>query len=259
MEYLYRQAADIIQAANHITAFTGADLSTDSGIPSFRDEDGLWTHYDPICIDIDFFLDTPGQSWEMIRAMFYDAFDHASPNEAHYILAEMEMSGFLHTIITQNIDNLHQEAGNTCIYEFHGTSRYLVCMACGERYPIWETDLCRLPPTCTCCGGILKPDFVFFGESIPDITESDALIELEQSDLLLIIGTDGAIEPACFIPYAARENGARIIEINPQPSHYTRTVTDVFLHGKPAEVLETLLETLENPPVVSLQALGGFR
>jgi len=241
----YEEAAARIRAAERMIAFTGAGISQESGIPTFSREDGLWIRYDPVCIEINNFLCDPRESWECIREIFYDTLSCANPGLAHYTLAEMEMNGYLSAVITQNIDNLHQEAGSSVIHEFHGTARILKCLGCGGRYPVSETDLCRLPPCCGRCGGVLKPDFVFFGESVSEETEQDSLFEIESSDLLLLIGTAGEVEPACFIPYIAKENGAGIIEINTEASHYTRSISDIFLQGPAGEMLEELMEILD--------------
>lgn len=137
----YEEAAARIRTAEKVIAFTGAGISEESGIPTFSREDGLWVRYDPICIEINNFMSAPRESWESIREIFYDALSCASPGLAHYALAEMEINGYLSAVITQNIDNLHQEAGTSAIHEFHGTARILKCMGCTRRYPISETDL----------------------------------------------------------------------------------------------------------------------
>jgi len=242
---MYQRAADILRSAKRVTAFTGAGISVESGIPTFRGKSGLWNRYDPKFLDINYFLTFPDECWGRIKEIFYDFFGQAKPNAAHYALHELEAMSLLDVVITQNIDNLHQEAGNSTVYEYHGTARFLVCMECGKKYHVSEVDLIKLPPCCISCGGILKPDFVFFGEGIPEPASSMSALEAEKSDVFLLIGTSGKVTPACYIPYMAKENGARIIEINTEASAYTHAISDVFLKGRATEVMEALMETLE--------------
>ncbi len=149
--------------------------------------------------------------------------------------------------ITQNIDNLHQEAGCKHVFDFHGNSKRLVCLSCTAYYPAIEVNLDHLPPTCRQCGGLLKPDFVFFGESIPQIPLAAAYEASSISDVFLIIGTTGEVMPANQFPLLAKENGATIIEVNPHESNYTSTVTDIFLQGKATEMMGLLADALFTP------------
>jgi NAD-dependent deacetylase len=243
-EFSYQEAASLIKGGRRTTAFTGAGISVESGIPPFRGEGGLWSMYDPQVLDIDFFHAHPGRSWMAVREIFYSSFLAAEPNEAHYALAAMEAAGRLHGIITQNIDNLHHRAGSKMIWEFHGNSRTLICLGCSKDYPAAGVDLGELPPTCRLCGGILKPDFVFFGEPIPEPAGTKSFLAAQMSDVLLVIGTTGEVMPAGMIPQAAKEKGAIIIEINTEESHYTRQITDVFLKARAAAAMVRLLELL---------------
>jgi len=241
---LYEEAARLIQGAGRITAFTGAGISAESGIPPFRGPDGLWSRYDPQVLDIGFFHSDPKRSWTAIREIFYSSFVAAQPNAAHYALAAMEAAGKLHGIITQNIDNLHYRAGSRIIWEFHGNSRTLICLGCSKTYAAATVDLGELPPTCRLCGGILKPDFVFFGEPIPEPAGTKAFLAAQTSEVLLLIGTTGEVMPAALIPPAAKESGARIIEINTEESQFTRQITDIFLKAKATVAMVRLVELL---------------
>ena len=241
---MLEKATELISNAKHITAFTGAGISVESGIPPFRGENGLWSKFDPILLDLDYFHKNPLESWKFIKEIFYDFFGEAKPNSAHIALAEMERTGLLNSIITQNIDNLHQQAGSKTVWEFHGTSKYLICEKCGADYLAEEIDLSTLPPRCEKCGAVLKPDFIFFGESIPEIAMKKSTEEAEKADLFLVIGTTGEIMPASMIPYEAKKNKAKIIEINTQPSNYTSTISDLFLQGKATKVLDELLNKI---------------
>ncbi len=237
-------AANLILNANHVTAFTGAGISVESGIPPFRGKDGLWNKYDPGFLDISYFLHHPEDSWKLIKEIFYDYFGKANPNGAHHALAEMEAKGYIKAIITQNIDNLHQMAGSKEVYEYHGSSKQLVCLNCSKIYSADEIDMTKLPPLCKECKGLLKPDFIFFGEAIPEPANSKSFHEAEIADVFLIIGSTGEVAPASGIPYIAKERGAKIIEVNIEPSSYTNSITDVFLNGKAVSIMEKLYKNV---------------
>jgi len=240
-----KRASDIIRGARHVTAFCGAGISVESGIPPFRGENGLWSTYDPKFLELNCFLQNPKESWELIREIFFDFFGRAEPNAAHIALARMEEENFIKAVITQNIDNLHFEAGSRKVYEYHGTAQYLVCVECTEKTSASEFDLDKLPPECPRCGGLVKPDFIFFGEIIPEPANTLSFQEAEKADIFLIIGTSGEIVPAAMIPEAAAKNGAKIIEVNIKPSSYTAGLTDVFLQGKASEVMTALAAEMD--------------
>jgi NAD-dependent deacetylase len=238
------RAARLLKSSRYTTAYTGAGISVESGIPPFRGEGGLWSKYDPAVLDIDYFLSEPVKSWKVIREIFYDFFGKAKPNKAHLVLAEMETKDLLARTITQNIDNLHQEAGSRHVFEFHGNCKSLICLGCHAVCKAYEINFDHLPPTCRQCGGVLKPGFVFFGESIPQLPLAAAYEAASLSEVFLVIGTTGEVMPANQIPFMAKNNGAKIIEVNPHESNYTNAITDVFLKGKATEVMELLAKEL---------------
>ncbi|MCK4357873.1 MAG: NAD-dependent deacylase [Candidatus Cloacimonetes bacterium] len=242
---MIEKAVELIKNAKHITVFTGAGISVESGIPPFRGKDGLWSKFNPIFLDINYFHQNPLKSWKLIKEIFYDFFGKAKPNAAHFALAEMEEMGLLQAVITQNIDNLHQKAGSREVYEFHGNSRNLVCTKCGFKFSVSEIGLDKLPPKCKECEGILKPDFIFFGEPIPEPARTNSFAETEKADVFILIGTTGEIMPASMIPYEAKKNNVKIIEINIKPSNYTKSITDLFLKGKATEIMGELLGFLK--------------
>ena len=244
MENNIGQAVALLKGSKHATAFTGAGISVESGIPPFRGDNGFWSRYDPMTLDIDFFKNNPLKSWKVIKEIFYDFFELSKPNDAHLSLAKMEQQGFLKRIITQNIDNLHQEAGSKNVVEFHGNSHTLICLDCKRRFHPSEVVLNNLPVRCSNCGGLLKPDFIFFGEDIPRQAFLDAMEAAKKSDVMLVIGTSGEVMPASQIPLLAKQSGAKIIEINIQHSHYTKEITDIFLDGKASEILSLLVSEL---------------
>ena len=240
----YKNAAQIIKNSKNLVAFTGAGISVESGIPPFRGPTGLWSKYDPKILDIDFFLSHPDISWKYIKEIFYEYMQNVKPNKAHYFLAELENKGLLKGVITQNIDNLHQKAGSKNVIEFHGTASKLECINCKNKFDSNTISLDNLPPLCPKCGGILKPDFVFFGEPIPADAFEKSIKLMQNADAVLVIGTTGEIMPASELPFLAKQNGAKIIEINIEPSNYTNLITDIFLNDKATIASEKLKKEL---------------
>jgi len=239
-------AANSIVNSKHLVAFTGAGISVESGIPPFRGEDGLWSKYDPVVLELSYFHRYPLDSWKVIKEIFYDFFGKATPNAAHKALATLEKMELLKSVITQNIDNLHQAAGNTIVHEFHGNSHRLVCTKCSRHFGLAEIDLNKLPPKCLNCQGLIKPDFIFFGESIPMMAYQASLVAAEKADVFVIIGSTGEVSPANQIPFRAKSAGATIIEINPENSRYTNFITDIHLKGKAGEVMIKLMQQIQN-------------
>jgi NAD-dependent deacetylase len=238
-------AAQKIIDSSYTMAFTGAGISVESGIPPFRGEDGLWNKYDSEMLEINQFYSHGEEAWPVIKEIFYNYFGIAKPNPAHLALAELEKSGLLHSIVTQNIDNLHQLAGSKNVIEFHGTSGRLVCPKCKTEFLSDEADLTKLPPRCRFDNEILKPDFVFFGEGIPAKAWDQAFESAELCKVCLIIGSTGEVVPASFVPQKASEHGAFIIEINPEESRFTRAITNLHLKGKAGIILTELIAEIE--------------
>jgi NAD-dependent deacetylase len=240
---LLQKAARLIRAARHLTAFTGAGISVESGIPPFRGDGGLWSRYDPRMLELDYFLAHPDRAWPVIREIFYDHFAEATPNRAHQVLAAWEERGLLKALITQNIDTLHHAAGSRNVVEFHGSSRLLLCLECGTRVEAKRDLLEKLPPRCA-CGGMYKPDFVFFGEGIPPAAHERSRDAARHSDVMLVVGSTGEVYPAAMVPRWASEAGAKIIEINPRESEFTAAVSDLHLPMKAAEAFGLIEEEM---------------
>jgi len=239
---MIKQAAELILSSERLSVFTGAGISVESGIPPFRGEDGLWAKYDPIILDLDFYHQHTQKSWPIIKELFFDFFNKAKPNPAHTVLAKWEKKGMIEEIITQNIDNLHQEAGSKKVFEFHGTAQNFICTKCDREYKADELQLSNEAPHCLSphCHGLLKPDFIFFGEGIPPKAYEASIYAAQHSDVFIVVGTTGEIMPASQIPIIAKQNGAKIIEINVKPSNYTHSIVDVFLQGKASSIFNQL-------------------
>jgi NAD-dependent deacetylase len=214
----------------------------ESGIPDFRSAEGLWARYDPAeYATIAAFRRNPDKVWNMLRDM-EDLVRNARPNAAHIGMGELERMGFLHHVITQNIDNLHQEGGSKNVIEYHGNSSTFSCIWCGKRYTREEIGE---EPTPRCvCSKPLKPDVIFFGEAIP----ADALdrsFELASgAEVVMIVGTSALVSPANTIPVLAKERGAKLIEVNKEETHLSGGVTDVFLKGSAGAVIPALVDAV---------------
>jgi NAD-dependent deacetylase len=237
------EAVALIRSARCLTAFTGAGISVESGIPPFRGPGGLWGKYDPRTLELDFFLSHPQEAWPVIREIFYDNFGRARPNRAHVVLADWETRGMLRALVTQNIDNLHHAAGSRNIIEFHGNSRQLLCLGCGTRVDASPSLLAVLPPRCA-CGGMYKPDFIFFGEGIPPRAYARSEEAARRSDVMMVVGSTGEVFPAALVPRWASEAGAKIIEVNPEPSAFTNALADIRIPLKAGEAFGLLEEEL---------------
>lgn len=246
MKQLYEKAAAVIKKSKALIALTGAGHSVESGIPDFRSPGGLWDRFDPMeYAHIDSFRRNPEKVWELVFAL-RKITDNAKPNAGHNALARLEEIGLLKAVITQNIDNLHQAAGNKNVIEFHGNASVLECLDCGSSYRSDEIKIENKAPLCLKCGRILKPGFIFFGEMIP----RDALLNSEQlagaSDAILVVGTSAVVHPAAGIPYRAKQNGATVIELNLERTVLTSSITDIFLQGNIITTLPRLVKIVES-------------
>ncbi len=207
----------------------------------------MWERFDPAeYATIGAFLRDPGKVWEMLAEMI-GVLGRASPNAAHFGLAELEGMGILRSVITQNVDGLHQAAGSRKVIEYHGNPKELVCIACWKRYPSLEKIAEGIPPRCQ-CGEILKPDIVFFGEPIPWSAQEQAEEEARSCSVLLVIGTSAQVSPACDIPRISKDRGAFVIEINPEETPLTAKIADIHLRGNASEVVGRIVEMLRPPP-----------
>ena len=239
MENLISHAAEIIYNSKLTLALTGAGISVESGIPDFRSSGGLWSRFSPEdYATITAFREDPEKVWMMLKEMD-ELLDQAKPNKAHLGMGELEKMGFLHYIITQNVDNLHQEGGATNVIEYHGNSSTLSCLWCGKSYKA-EEKRGEYPPRCQ-CEKILKPDVVFFGEAIPTQALNKSYLLASSAEALIVAGTSAVVSPANTIPGIAKQNGGKIIEINKERTHLTDTLSDVFIQGGAGEILEALV------------------
>ena len=239
------ELAELLKKAKLAVALPGAGISVESGIPSFRGPNGLWTRFDPVeYAHIQTFVKNPAKSWELLR-LLDDTIAAASPNPAHRALAALEKMGRLKAVITQNVDNLHQEAGSENVIEFHGNARHYSCLSCNKAFDPKTLDFSQVPLYCA-CGGLIKPDIVFFGEAIPPTASTIAFALAEACDLMLVVGTSAGVVPASYLPFAAKDHGALIVEINPETTQLTQHLTDYYCGGSASLVLSDAVKLLED-------------
>lgn len=242
-----KQAALAIKKAGGKTVvFTGAGVSVESGIPPFRGADGIWTKYDSSLFDINRYKREPEVCWPGIQELFYSSMNKSQPNQAHIIISKWEKENLISFVITQNIDGLHQKAGTRNIAEYHGNVRDMVCLECGFRDKVGEKYFSQKIPKCPECGGLMKSDFIFFGEGIPVKAAEDSLRYTFLSKVFIIAGSSGEVYPAASIPFAAKEQGKTIIEINPGISAFTKEIVDFYIPLGAVDGFSALDEALKS-------------
>lgn len=241
-----QQLVDRLADAEHVAVLTGAGISAESGIPTFRDPDGLWEKFDPKELaNVEAFLNNPElvQGWYAHRKSLAQ---EKQPNPGHKALAELETLISDFTLITQNVDDLHNRAGSQRVVELHGNITRTYCIDCGT--PAVDEDLEAIasgePACCGDCGGYLRPDVVWFGEMLPDGAMETAYAAARRSEVFLSIGTSAVVYPAAGIPRVAKEQGAYVAEINIETSAIADAIDEVVL-GKAGEVLPDLVKAVQ--------------
>jgi NAD-dependent deacetylase len=243
------RAVRLLKQSNNITAFTGAGISTESGISDFRSKGGVWDRYRIVTYQ-EFIASHEArvEYWRMKKALFNEMKD-AKPNKAHTALAELEKTGMLKCLITQNIDGLHQDAGNSNVIELHGTNRKAVCLTCGKLWPIEEIqvrlDAGDLDPACDECSGFIKPATVSFGQAMPEQEMLKAYECALRCDLFLMVGSSLQVEPAASVPREAHRKGAKLVYINrtPIPTDY---LAEVVFNENAGDVMSAMIKGLRN-------------
>ena len=233
----------MLSATHSAVTLTGAGVSAESGIPTFRGEGGLWTKYDPVKVSsIGSFLADPTSYWQVSRERGRVALA-ARPNPGHEALASLEAAGHLAAVVTQNTDGLHQVAGSKRVIELHGSGRAVECLDCGNREGRGDVQArldVEMPPRCPRCGGsLLKPTVVLFGEAMPARAVDEAFGLARAADVILVAGSSLVVYPAAEIPLVALRAGARLIVVNAEPTPYDR-LAEVVIHGRSGEVLPAI-------------------
>lgn len=234
-----KQMTDLIRNSHNLVVFSGAGLSAESGIPTYRGAGGLWSKYDPSkYADIQYFNQDPSYYWRFFKEERYPVIKAARPNRAHEALVKLEQQGTLFQVITQNIDGLHQEAGQIKVCELHGNTRRIICLECNRSYHMDEVYRGlekTLPPLCS-CGGLLKPDVVLFGEPLPQDAMNTAWQAARECDTFLVVGSSLVVNPAAQIPLLAKQNGSLLLIINIDPTPLDE-MADLVIHLPASEVL----------------------
>jgi len=230
-----------LRDARHVCILTGAGVSAESGVPTFRDaQDGLWAEYDPQDLATpDAFLADPALIWRWYRWR-RELVAEAEPNPGHYAIAELENRVGQVTLVTQNVDSLHQRAGSKKVIEFHGNLFEERCFTCGAST---IEDAAQEVPDCPACGGNLRPGVVWFGESIPEAALNESCAAATECDVFLSAGTSSLVYPAAGLASLAAENGATVAEINPNPTTHAADF-HFAIAGKSGVVFPKLLELL---------------
>lgn len=231
-----------LKSAERVAVLTGAGVSAESGVPTFRGESGIWKKFRPEELaNFDAFMRNPDLVWEWY-SMRKNMMSEVSPNPGHYSLVKMEEYYPVFTLITQNIDNLHREAGSKNILEVHGNIRRNYCLDCRINYNDEDLELGDQAPRCE-CGGLIRPDVVWFGEILPEDVLTKSFRASENCEVFFSIGTSAVVYPAAMFPQSAKRSGALLIEINPEITPLT-PMTDYYFSGASGEILPVLLKAM---------------
>ncbi|ASJ11353.1 NAD-dependent protein deacylase [Thermococcus sp. P6] len=241
------EAARLLARSRFAIAFTGAGISAGSGVPTFRGPGGLWKSHRPEELATpEAFRKDPHLVWSFYRWRM-NLILRARPNAAHRALAELERMGLLKAVITQNVDDLHREAGSGNVVELHGNIFRVRCTSCAYVEDLKASGRVeeflkeKALPRCPKCGSLLRPDVVWFGEPLPKKALEKAFSLAERADLILVIGTSGVVYPAAYIPVMVKETGGKVIEVNVRESGIT-PIADVFLRCPAEEAMKKLVE-----------------
>jgi NAD-dependent deacetylase len=246
------RAAELVATTGRVVVFTGAGVSTESGIPDFRSPTGLWARYDPDDFSYPNFMrseDARRRYWAVGREL-YAAMRAAEPNPAHRAIVALERMDLLDCVITQNVDDLHQRAGSSPskVIELHGNATRVRCLACDRRWPRDEIQARLVAgepvPACVACGGIIKPMTVLFGEPMPAAAVELAEKRSRGAGCFLVVGSSLAVYPAAYMPTYAQEAGARLVVVNLTPTRLDH-VADVVLAGPAGSILAGLVTRIE--------------
>ncbi len=246
MDGLIERIAELLANSKYAVVFTGAGISAESGIPTFRGKNGLWKKFDPEEVaSIQGFMGNPKAFWNFARELILKT--KAKPNAGHYAIAELEKMGIVKAVITQNIDMLHQKAGSKRVLELHGSLKFVDCLDCGKIYR-WDDLVGRIERgevVCDECGSpYLKPRIVFFGEALPKEVLSEAIEEAKRSDVFVVVGSSLQVYPAASIPFIAKDSGAKLVMVNADLTDKD-WLFDIVLHGKAGEVLPKIVDKVK--------------
>lgn len=232
-----------LNSAKKIVFFTGAGISAESGISTFRGKDGIWNKMKPEELaNFEAFMRNPDLVWEWYQHR-RNIINNVTPNAGHTAIADLEKY-FDVSIVTQNIDNLHARAGSKTIYELHGNIERNFCVRCYTFYNSADLEVKNIAPKCVKCGGLIRPDVVWFGEILPQDEFNEGEKAAEWSDICFVVGTSAVVYPAAYIPISAKRAGSYIVEINLEPTEMSQ-YADYSLFGKAGEILPDILDVVK--------------
>ena len=248
MSEVIQKAAKAIAESRVVIGFTGAGISTESGIPDFRTMGQFWERFDPATFEVEIdsreaFETNPGKVWGFFSQAL-GLMEQVEPSRGHKALGRLGKLRRMAAVITQNVDGLHQAAGSENVIEFHGNIRHLHCLKCQARYRWDDMKEGPIPPHCS-CGYVLKPEVPLFGDQVNLEAASASEVLAVNAQVMLVACTHGDIAPVNRIPLVAKEHGAVIVEVNKETSLYTDRITDYFLQGSAGEVLPALVQEVE--------------
>lgn len=241
---MIRNLIQLLQQSNYTVVFTGAGMSTESGLPDFRSQkQGLWEKFDPKQLASTYALKNHPQQFTAFYQMRIKSLTKHKPHEGHKILANWEKKGLIQCIVTQNVDGFHRDAGNNNVLEIHGSLTNLYCNTCLRAYP--TTDYLERDGTCTVCNQLIRPGVVLFGEALPEDVLLQAEQEMLKADLVLVLGSSLTVSPANLLPQWAFENGAKLIIVNEEPTPLDQMATYVIQDWKIKELLVNLHKSIQ--------------
>lgn len=233
-----KKIADLLKASSYTTVMTGAGMSTESGLPDFRSQQGLWQKYDPVKMASTDAMHNNRASFVSFYQKRIEALQNVFPNDGHLLLSEWERTGLVQQIITQNVDNFHQKAGSRSVSELHGSLASLRCNDCGARED--TLHYVRAETNCPSCGGMLRPNIVLFGEMLPAQAIEEAEKAALQSDLFIVLGTSLTVAPASYFPADAKQSGASLVIINESETELDHLADHLFTGHTISETIRSI-------------------
>jgi NAD-dependent protein deacetylase/lipoamidase len=234
-----------VNNAQNIVVFTGAGVSAESGIPTYRGQDGYWEKYDPDkYANINYFHKDPSYYWNFFKEVRSPVLNAAQPNLAHTSIAALESRGKIKSVITQNIDGLHKEAGSEKILELHGTTRTFPCLECDTEYDLKQVNTLlekHLPPECSNCNALIRPKVIFFGEALDQRVLAQAEKDSSGADLFIAAGSSLVVQPAASLPLVAKNNGSKLIIINIDPTPLD-SIADLVINISASEIFDRIAQ-----------------
>lgn len=243
---LIMRSARLLAAARYVVCLTGAGASAESGLPTFRDPlTGHWSKFDPEKLaSQQGFRQDPGLVWRWYMDRFVLSTERAKPNPGHHALAQLEQICKEFLLVTQNVDNLHEQAGSRNVIHLHGNLSRFFCNGCRREHELLEVDkTAEMPPDCSYCGDLVRPGVVWFGEQLPAREIEGAWAASQQCDVMIVVGTSGIVYPAAHLPYVAQDANGTIVDINPEQDALS-AMADIYIQGTSSNIVPRILDAM---------------